>query len=516
MAAANGFVPVGSVIAYAGCEDINTLNRHGWALCDGRSVDVGGYRDLFDAIGTANGSSDGDHFNLPDLQGYFLRCVDATGTLDTGPRRAARGNGNGGMEVGSLEVYSTAMASDRRFKAQLRFEGGSNASFEGDEWDMLASCGGTTQTFVCRGGDPESRPINAYVNFLIKTSGGDDPVPMGRLHPGMVVPYAGAEAKGQLAMSYAMCNGWAFPREGHEELYLALGPAHGTVGDDYRLPDYRGRFLRGVDNGSGHDPEVEGRSPMTDGGNGGNQVGSIQKSATGLPTQTPLVIHVPISNEKLRSNRAAGHDQAVWNPGTVDVVASAAGGELETRPVNANVDYYVLTTKEAEAPLFPIGGVIAFPGAGKAVPSPEGWLPCDGRSLPRTGAYLMLFEEIGATNGAVDHSHFNVPDYRGFFLRGCDHGTQRDPGAEGRIARLGGLAGDQVGSIQGWETARPHQPFTAAIHSPVVDHETAYAVGPLSGATADWMDPMQFLPVEGGDKETRPVNVNVQLYIRYA
>ena len=47
-------------------------------------------------------------------------------------------------------------------------------------------------------------------------------------------------------------------------------------------------------------------------------------------------------------------------------------------------------------------------------PSPlsNGWLPCDGRSLPRT-TYFKLFAVISTTYGNVDDDHFNLPDLRG-------------------------------------------------------------------------------------------------------
>jgi microcystin-dependent protein len=51
---------------------------------------------------------------------------------------------------------------------------------------------------------------------------------------------------------------------------------------------------------------------------------------------------------------------------------------------------------------------------------PIGFLLCDGASLLRAGTYAGLFSVIGTTFGAVDGTHFNVPDYRGRFLLGVD------------------------------------------------------------------------------------------------
>jgi Phage Tail Collar Domain len=59
-------------------------------------------------------------------------------------------------------------------------------------------------------------------------------------------------------------------------------------------------------------------------------------------------------------------------------------------------------------------GVVS-PFAGTSVPS--GYLWCDGGSYDRT-TYANLFAVIGVAYGAVDGSHFNVPDIRGRFVVG--------------------------------------------------------------------------------------------------
>ncbi|WP_273719393.1 MULTISPECIES: phage tail protein [Bartonella] len=58
---------------------------------------------------------------------------------------------------------------------------------------------------------------------------------------------------------------------------------------------------------------------------------------------------------------------------------------------------------------------------------PEGWLPCDGRAYSRR-TYRALFEAIGTTWGEGDSATtFNVPDFRGMFLRGIDYERNLDP-----------------------------------------------------------------------------------------
>jgi len=74
--------------------------------------------------------------------------------------------------------------------------------------------------------------------------------------------------------------------------------------------------------------------------------------------------------------------------------------------------------------LVPPGAVMAFAMAS----APDGWLICDGRAVLRS-AFLNLFAAIGTTWGAGDSvSTFNLPDFRGEFLRGGDLGRGIDPG----------------------------------------------------------------------------------------
>ena len=58
--------------------------------------------------------------------------------------------------------------------------------------------------------------------------------------------------------------------------------------------------------------------------------------------------------------------------------------------------------------------------------APAGWLECNGAAVSRT-TYAALFAAVGTIHGAGDGSTtFNVPDLRGEFLRGWDHGRGVD------------------------------------------------------------------------------------------
>ena len=110
--------------------------------------------------------------------------------------------------------------------------------------------------------------------------------------------------------------------------------------------------------------------------------------------------------------------------------------------------------------MVPPGTVVAFAGS----TPPPGWLLCNGSAVTRT-QYSTLFAAIGTAHGIGNGSTtFNLPDYRGRFLRGKDGGVGRDPDRATRTAaNPGGNVGDAVGSIQGYATHLPGNPFVTSV-----------------------------------------------------
>lgn len=156
----------------------------------------------------------------------------------------------------------------------------------------------------------------------------------------------------------------------------------------------------------------------------------------------------------------------------------------------------------------PIGAVIAF--AGDTVPS--NYLSCDGAEVSRT-KYAKLFDAIGTMYGDGDSSStFNLPDYRGHFLRGVDGGAGNDPDASSRYDRGDGTTGDAVGTYQSdMITSHNHYRNTLAVNYST-NQSNAVTVNPgwkvLSGQQSHPTD-------DTGGNETRPVNVNVLYCIRW-
>lgn len=185
-----GFImPVGTVISYAG----DTI-PDGWLECDGRLFTAGQennkYRDLFDAIGTSWGGS-GESFNIPDLRGMFLRGIDGTAGRDPDrdTRTAQTGGGHDGNNVGSKQGHATRKEyiynhapGNVVSMMTITTEQGSIAppgpGFNG-AWVAYKTTGSGNATAVHPGGmgqvgliysgsGNETRPINAYVKYIVK------------------------------------------------------------------------------------------------------------------------------------------------------------------------------------------------------------------------------------------------------------------------------------------------------------------------------------------------------------
>ena len=161
---------------------------------------------------------------------------------------------------------------------------------------------------------------------------------------------------------------------------------------------------------------------------------------------------------------------------------------------------------ELEQQLAPTATVVAFAGA----TIPAGWLLCDGSEVDRS-EYASLYAAIGDAHGEGDGSTtFNLPDYRGMFLRGVDNGAGTDPDAATRTAPFGGAnEGDAVGSVQEDEFAshtHPQEPETVM--------RTDCALFPTNAATSANMCRGGTTGPSGGS-ETRPVNAYVNYIIKY-
>jgi microcystin-dependent protein len=167
---------------------------NGYLICDGRSLSQTEFKALFQSIGTSfgNGSTGtvfgtpgGLRFNLPDLRGRFLRGTDGTAGNDPNKtsRTAMAAGGATANNIGS--VQNDQMQSHKHFSMDPALAPPGKAYqnlvpalaaflYEVPGYGNVANGTYVTSPPIVDGtnGTPriglETRPKNAYVNYIIK------------------------------------------------------------------------------------------------------------------------------------------------------------------------------------------------------------------------------------------------------------------------------------------------------------------------------------------------------------
>lgn len=159
------------------------------------------------------------------------------------------------------------------------------------------------------------------------------------------------------------------------------------------------------------------------------------------------------------------------------------------------------------------GGDIGFiyPYAGETIP--EGYLLCDGSAISRT-EYPELFEAIGVVWGEGDGTTtFNIPDLRGYFLRGTG-GTN--------AAALGVAQSDAMRNFTGYFGVKVFYGNGGTVMADGGIFYTGGLVGGASNNVAAGNDSRQYTSVYlnpgrqvATAAENRPINKAVNYCIRY-
>ena len=195
-------LPPGTVLTHAGASA-----PQGFLLCDGTAVSRTTYSALFKAIGVAHGYGDtSTTFNIPDCRGRFLRGIDGTAgrDADKAARTAANTGGNTGNAVGSVQGNATAKNGLTNASSSITFgvlsdpgthihdmsdQSGPYGNNSAGSWistsiaansfpDRKTSANGShTHTVgassaaaqLMNSTDSETRPLNIYMNYIIKT-----------------------------------------------------------------------------------------------------------------------------------------------------------------------------------------------------------------------------------------------------------------------------------------------------------------------------------------------------------
>lgn len=193
---------------------------------------------------------------------------------------------------------------------------------------------------------------------------------------------------------------------------------------NFRLPEARGEFLRGWDHGRGVDP--------------GRAIGTLQSDLFGSHSHTHAADNSKgISNVTVGTVAGSGQ-YAVTNSG--NVTGSTGGSETRPRnvavmwcikawnaPINqGNIDVAALVKEVSRlGSAVPVGAVMAFPTG----IVPPGFLELDG-SVQSIATYpdLAAYLSTKFNKGDEGTGNFRLPESRGEFLRGWDHGRGTDVG----------------------------------------------------------------------------------------
>jgi hypothetical protein len=173
-------------------------------------------------------------------------------------------------------------------------------------------------------------------------------------------------------------------------------------------------------------------------GDGLDGGGTLGQSRT-LKLGTPGSLTLDSQNSATGKTHTHALDLPDANATAAGIIALATNAEAWAG-TNAAKAITPAALKYAMSLLMPAGIVLWF---ARNTP-PAGYLECNGAALSRT-VYAALFAVIGTTFGAGDGATtFNLPDLRGEFVRGWDHGRGVDAG---RV--FGSGQGDAIRNIAG-------------------------------------------------------------------
>jgi microcystin-dependent protein/alpha-tubulin suppressor-like RCC1 family protein len=395
---------IGNIYAYAG-----STAPYGTFICDGTAYSRSTYPGLFAVIGTAYGAGDGSTtFNVPDLRGRFIRGISGTSTNDpdAASRIASNTGGNTGNQIGSLQADNFA-SHTHTYTNHSYNPGGANPGLTTSPYstDQSINTGAT--------GGSETRPKNLYANYIIVWN-----TPAGN---------------GDMYLANNNTTTGNNTHQGTETF-------NSTVNLNNLPVATLGNFnLLGIDNS-----DILKTQPVNFPVNLFTNL-----TASMLATDTTAIVNstaafpssgvIYIDNEAISyTGKTATTFTGLTRGSNGSTAATHNNGAAVT---NIGAPYPIGNTSTNVT----IGFIYSY--SGSTVPS--GFLLCDGTTYSRTG-YPSLFAVIGTSYGAGDGSTtFNVPDLRGYYLRGVDGTAGRDPDKATRTAmNSGGNTGNQIGSVQ--------------------------------------------------------------------
>ena len=175
-----------------------------------------------------------------------------------------------------------------------------------------------------------------------------------------------------------------------------------------------------------------------------------------------------------------------------------AGGFPLARENMSNVSINTLRNAGAVVGVDLVGMVIACP-----LDEFLGFLLCDGAELSRTD-YAALFAKIGTTFGEGDgETTFNLPDYRGYFLRGLGGDSEADF-ATAQEDAIRNITGYFDGNVNDYSSSKSGVFY--------VYNTAANGADGTQGGGLIGFDASRVVPTA---KENRPINKAINYFIKY-
>lgn len=313
----NGGCEVGTIMAFGA-----STAPSGWFACDGASYDIVAELDLFNVIGYTYGGS-GNDFNVPDLRGEFVRGWNNTSSGSDANR-----------------VFGSNQDDSMANHTHTQTAGGTDG-FSG------SVAGAAIETSAQNENTGETRPQNVALLYCIKsvandigTIGATGPSggPAGPQGPqgatgadgpegsaGSPLGTVSATAASSVPTNWLECDGTGLDTTTFSELFAEIGFTYGGSGATFNLPDLRGEFIRGWDNGKGTDSGRTVGSSQNDALEQHNHF-LVQRSGTG---STPGVVESDFSS-------GSGFNSAFITGNVTNGTSST-----ETRPRNIAMMYII-------------------------------------------------------------------------------------------------------------------------------------------------------------------------------
>lgn len=150
------------------------------------------------------------------------------------------------------------------------------------------------------------------------------------------------------AWGWMLCDGRVLDCGLYPELFAVLGYNYGGGGGNFKLPDYRGNFLRGTDCGAGVDPDASLRTSASGGSDLSDSVGSRQPAAMLIHEHNYSTVPSAVTPSQDGSTASGAPASAITSAptnGSGTLLDSSTGvSSNETRPVNIAVNFLIKFT----------------------------------------------------------------------------------------------------------------------------------------------------------------------------